>query len=137
MNVYIAGSYAGRHRIRSMAARLSPTYNVLSRWFYDEDFVEQAWDKDMGGRVAEAMAHRDMVGVMQCDIFIIDTFEPSTTGGRCTEMGMAIMRKLLGHDLLIVQIGPRTNIFETLVHEKYDSWNEFCEQWGIEYDLRG
>lgn len=133
MNVYIAGSYAGRHRIRAEAEKLTRElgFKVLSRWFEDEDFVEQAWDKNMNGRVAEAMAHRDLIGVLQCDLFIIDTYEPSTTGGRCTEMGMAIMRKLSGHDIQIVKIGPPTNIFETLIHETYATWELFLTSWGV------
>lgn len=123
--IYIAGSFAGRARIRAMANVLeSEGHTVLSQWFKDEDFVERAWDQNFGGRVAEAMAHRDFVGVMQCDVFILDTMEPSTTGGRYVELGLAIHRQIVGQPVKIIHVGPPSNIFETLVHWHYDTWTD-------------
>ena len=127
VNVYVGGSYAGRARIKKEAELLGsyPGYNILSRWYNDEDFIEKAWDKKLNGRPAEAMAMCDTYAILDAQLVIIDTFEPSTTGGRYAELGAAIMRKLLGHPLRVVHIGPPTNIFETLTREHYDDWRAF------------
>lgn len=125
MNVYVAGSFAGGPRIKQEAAKLKAYgFNVLSRWFNDDDFIEKAWDKNMGGRVAEAMATGDLYAILNSDLVIVDTIEPSTTGGRYAELGAAIVRGL-DRKTTVVHVGPPTNIFETLVHEHYPSWEAF------------
>jgi hypothetical protein len=129
LKVYVAGSYTGRHRIAKEAARLEELgFTVLSRWFHDENFVEQAWDKDFSGEVAQTMAEVDMYAVLRADLVIMDSFEPSSTGGRYAELGAAVMRRLLGHPVHVIHIGPPTNIFETLVGERFNSWNEYINK---------
>jgi len=124
--IYIAGSYAGRARIRAEASRLAAIGNtvILSRWFNDDDFIERAWDKNYAGRVAETMAMSDLHAILEADMVVLDTFEPSTSGGRCVELGAALMRSL-DRKVRVVHIGPPTNIFETLVREHYASWDDF------------
>lgn len=125
MKVYVAGSYSGRRRIKVESERLAKFgLNVSSRWFNDDDFIEKAWDKVMNGRVAESMATGDLYAILDADLVIIDTFEPSTTGGRYTELGAALIRAL-DRKTSVVHIGPPTNIFETLVLEHYDTWDAF------------
>lgn len=126
INCYVGGSYAGRHRIQKEAERLKAFgINVLSRWYNDDDFIEKAWDKKFDGRVAESMAMCDTYAILDSQLVVIDTFEPSTTGGRYAELGAAVMKKLLGHPIKIVHIGPATNIFENLAREHYASWDEY------------
>jgi len=67
----------------------------------------------------------DMYAIINADTVIVDTFEPSSTGGRYVELGAAVMRNLVGKPLQVVVIGPATNIFETLVTSRYVSWNAF------------
>lgn len=124
--IYVAGSYSGRHRIRAHASKLGAIGNTvtLSQWFNDEDFVEKAWDNNYGGRAAEVMAMCDLHAVLEADLVVMDTFEPSTSGGRYVELGAALVRSLDGR-CRVVHIGPPTNIFETLVREHYDSWEDF------------
>ena len=126
--VYVAGSFNGAPRIRVEAGRLTEYgYRVLSRWFNPDDFIEKAWDKDFNGKVAESMATGDVYSILEADVFIIDTFDKSTTGGRDVELGVALARKLDGHPLRIIRIGPSVNIFHTLVRETYPDWNTFLE----------
>jgi len=126
VKVYVAGSFSGRHRIQREAARLTEAgYIVLSRWFDDDYFVEKEWDKNFAGVVAQTMAEVDMYAIINADTVIVDTFEPSSTGGRYVELGAAVMRNLVGKPLQVVVIGPATNIFETLVTSRYVSWNAF------------
>jgi hypothetical protein len=128
-NVYVGGSYTGRARIKKEAERLASLgFNILSRWYDDEDFIEKAWDHNMHGRVAEAMAMCDTYAILDAQLVVIDTFEPSTTGGRYVELGAALMKKLLGHDITVVHIGPQTNIFETLTREHYDTWDDYISR---------
>mgnify|MGYP001566040618 CR=1 FL=1 len=127
LKVYVAGSFGGRHRIRAEALKLPKDYNVLSRWFTDDDFIEKAWDNDFAGRVAEAMAMGDTYAILEADLFILDTFEPSTTGGRDVELGIAHALRLRTGKPRIVHIGPYRNIFQTLVREHYSSWEEFLQ----------
>ena len=126
--VYVAGSFNGAPRIRVEAGRLAEYgYRVLSRWFNPDDFIEKAWDKDFNGKVAESMATGDVYSILEADVFIIDTFDKSTTGGRDVELGVALARKLDRHPLRIIRIGPSVNIFHTLVRETYPDWNTFLE----------
>ena len=135
--IYVAGSYNGRHRIRTEASKLAAIGDtvILSRWFCDDDFIEKAWDKDFAGRVAETMAMSDLHAILEADLVVVDTFEPSTSGGRYVELGAAIVRSLDGR-CRVVHIGPPTNIFETLVREHYDSWADFLREYEVEVNNR-
>ena len=127
MLVYIAGSYSGRHRIRAEAAKLPASYNILSRWFNDDDFIEKAWDNDFAGRVAESMAMGDAYAILEADLLILDTIDKSSTGGSDTELGLALALRLRTGKPRIVHIGPHRNIFQTLVREHYPTWEAYLE----------
>lgn len=130
MNIYVSGSFAGRHRIKAEANKLAPKHKVLSLWFNDEYFVERAWDKDMAGLVAETMASVDSMQIQQADVMILDTLEPSTTGGRDAELGLALGFQLLGKPIDIIHIGPVVNIFQNLIRNKrVDTWEDFRNEY--------
>ena len=127
IKVYIAGSYAGRARIAREAhwmANHHEDFDILSEWFNDEFFLEKAFDQRMGGDVAGTMAHLDFNQILQADLLILDTIDRSSTGGSDTELGMALVREY-ERKIHIVHIGPPRNIFQTLVREKYATWEEF------------
>ena len=126
--VYVAGSFSAAPRIQVEAGRLARLgYRVLSRWFNPDDFIEKSWDKDYNGKVAESMATGDVYSILEADAFIIDTIDKSSHGGSETELGVALARKLDGHPLRIIRIGPSTNVFHTLVRETYPDWNAFLD----------
>ena len=127
LKVYIAGSYNGRERIATEAYWLAghfKDFDVLSKWFYDEFFLEKAWDCDFSGDVAKTMAHLDFNQILQADLFILDTIDKSSTGGSDTELGIALCREY-ERKIHCIHIGPYRNIFQTLVREHYNTWNEF------------
>lgn len=125
--VYVGGSFTGRHRLAKECAKLETYgFKTLSLWMNDEDFIERAWDKDFGGPVAQAMALRDVHAILDAELFIVDTLEPSTTGGRYAELGFALARAI-DKKIHIIHIGPPTNIFETLVRERYETWEDFWD----------
>lgn len=126
MKIYVAGSFAGRDRIRQEAETLKRRHIVLSHWYDDDYFVEKQWDKNMGGDVAGAMAMIDAMQIQQSDMVILDTLEPSTTGGRDSELGIVLGLQFMGRPIEIYQIGPVCNIFQTLIRNKrYSSWEDF------------
>lgn len=133
MKIYIAGSYTGRERIKKESEPLTKLHVVLSRWFDDNDILEKNWDFEdperYNGRLAEVLAIQDIHGVMEADLFIIDTQEPSTTGGRNVELGAALilnLQKKLG----VVHIGPNDNLFLNLVRTHFKDWNDFYAKMG-------
>lgn len=132
MKIYIAGSFSSRKRIANEAKYLIDSgHIVLSRWFNDDDAIERIWDNQFGGRVAEAMAMGDSYDIMEADLVIIDSIEKSSTGGSDTELGMALMRALVGRPLRIIHVGPYRNIFQNLAREHYGSWEELLEESGL------
>lgn len=130
--IYIAGSFAARPRIKNEAKYLIDSgHIVLSRWYNEDDQIEKIWDGQFGGRVAEAMAMGDAYDIMEADVVIVDSLEKSTSGGRDTELGMAVMRALVGRPLRVIHIGPYVNIFQNLAREHYGSWEEMLEDSGL------
>lgn len=125
LTVYIAGSYNGRHRIAKEAAKLKLYgFDVLSKWFEDDYFVEKAWDGNFSGDVAHTMAHMDFNQILQARVFILDTIDKSSTGGSDSELGIALAREF-DHKTRIIHIGPYRNIFQTLAREHFETWEEF------------
>ena len=132
MKIYIGGSLNGRARLANEAKYLIDSgHVVLSRWFSAHTPIESLWNNQFNSEVSEVMAMRDTYDIMEADIVIIDSLEPSTSGGRETELGLALMRALLGHPLRIIHVGPYTNIFHNLVREHYGSWEELLEDSGL------
>lgn len=128
IKVYIAGSFSGKHRIALEAQRLEALgFQVLSRWYNDNDFLEKAWDRVFGGRVAEVMAMADTQAILEADLLILDTIDKSSTGGSDTELGIALARSL-ERKIHLVHIGPYRNIFQTMVREHYDTWDAFINK---------
>jgi len=125
MKLYIAGSFSGRKRIKIESDKLKALgFTILSKWYEESHFIEKAWDDNFSGDVASAMAMTDMYAVVEADIVILDTIDKSSTGGSDSELGAAIMRDLVGNRLRILHIGPYRNIFQTLVKEHYNSWED-------------
>ena len=135
MNVYLSGSFSGRERVAKEAARLELYgYNVLSWWFNHDHFVEKAWDGNFKGDIAKTMAHCDFNQLLQAELFILDTIDKSSTGGSDTELGMALIRAIY-QKIHLVHIGPNRNIFQALVYEHYDSWDEFFNKLDLKEEL--
>lgn len=126
MKIYVAGSFAGRDRIRQEAEALKvfPNVKLTSKWYDPEFFVEKAWDEKMDGDVARTMAMVDIESILPADLVIIDTFDKSTTGGMDTELGIALMLSRQKH-LFVAIIGPINNIFQNLADYHFDTWAEF------------
>ena len=114
MRIYIAASFVAQHRLRPIRDRLlSLGHDVVSSWLDEaakpEHLTQARFDKHL--------AIKDLTEVVQCDCVILDMLEPSTTGGRYVELGIA-----LANSKLVYQVGPQVGIFERLVDEAFATW---------------
>lgn len=125
--IYVAASFHGIERIRDEVDSLEERgHDVLGVWHQPNDPIEAIWDGNFGGRIAQALALRDLHGIETCDLMVIDTLDPSSTGGRNVELGYALALKKR-----IILIGPPTTVFFALIRESYPSWEEFYDESGL------
>lgn len=110
--IYIAASWSSRERMRGVRDFLQNDYGykVQARWL---DQSGQGLDKDLINNNPELAAEYAMIDVsdiMSSNSVLLFTDEPSTTGGRHVELGLAIA---FGKHVLVV--GPLENIFQTVL----------------------
>ena len=126
MKVYIASKFSSRHRMRPIKFKLKQLgFDMLSDWIDNNPLDETiGGDYDSIGNhpdASHAIAQRDLEQVLECDIFIIDTQDISSTGGRECELGMALMAPTPR----IFRVGPIRNVFHA--HKNivvYKSWED-------------
>ena len=121
MKIYIASKFSSRNRLIPYRDAIEAMgFEVTSTWMLDDPEPSANFDS-LGDNLEESqsMATRDINQVGNCDIFIICTEDPSDTGGREVELGMAIVT-----NKTIFRIGPIRNVFHThpLIIEK--TWQE-------------
>ena len=126
MKIYIASKFSSRHRLRPIKFKLKQLgFDVLSDWIDNNPLDETiGGDYDSIGNYPDAsheIAARDITQVLECDIFIIDTQDISSTGGRECELGMALITNVD----CIIRVGPIRNVFHA--HKSiyvYQSWED-------------
>lgn len=70
-------------------------------------------------------AHADVADIIGSDVLVLFT-GGGGRGGRHTEFGYALALSDIYHDMRLVIVGERENIFHTLPHvEVYPTWTEF------------
>ena len=127
MKIYVAASFNSVTRIQDEVEELEERgHTITGVWFQGNDPLERIWDGNFGGRIAEVMSLRDLNGIDRADLMIIDTLDPSSSGGRNVELGYAIAK-----NKRLVLIGEPTTIFFALVREAYPNWKEFHDESGI------
>ena len=126
LKLYIASKFSTRYRLRPIKFKLQQLgFDVLSDWIDNNPLDETlGGDYDSIGNHPDAshdIAERDIEQVEDCSIFIIDTQDISSTGGREAELGMA----LIARTPYIFRVGPIRNVFHA--HKSirvYKSWEE-------------
>lgn len=116
--VYIAGRFAAQVRLRGEAeslVALDRGFSVVSSWLW-------ATESDVGYSDEQALDYglRDCREVARADMFILDTIDESTTGGREVEFGMAG-----AWNLRTIVVGPYRNVFHRLANEHYIDWESY------------
>lgn len=112
MRIYVAGSMAGRERLRYEIGWL--------RTFGHE--VKATWTEYREGDPYDAVeeAGRDIEEIRWSDTVLVDTIERSSTGGSDWEFGFAFG---LGYRQLYI-IGPVRSVFHHLARERWDTWEQ-------------
>jgi hypothetical protein len=115
--IYLAGKTSDRFRLRRVKRALDAVgYNVCASWLAKAmDYADARCTPEH----MRAEAPRDLHEVRECDIFVIDTLSETVTGGRESELGMAIA---FGKRLW--RVGPARQVFHHDVHESWTSWKK-------------
>jgi hypothetical protein len=121
MRIYIAASYTAKLRLRPIRdALFALGHDVLTTWLDEQpkqpDMTQDAFERKL--------AIKDLVEAGGADLLILDTLEPSTTGGRHTEWGIGLGR--FQRQLLYI-VGPRENVFHRLADRQFDTWTACLE----------
>ena len=136
MKFYIAAKFKARHRIKAYNQQMESLGLANTCPWFLMDTDDSADDDSLGGYSREesaVMADRDLSGVREADIFIIDTIDPTETGGREVELGAAL---ILGK--LIYQVGPIRNLFHMHPGVKHClSWDHIIDYIKAEYCTEG
>jgi hypothetical protein len=69
----------------------------------------------------QKLGMKDIAEIVSCDLFIYDGLEPSTSGGRDTELGVALGR--FQHCQIWAVSLQKRNPFTTLADRQFDSWD--------------
>ena len=132
MKFYIASKFKSRHRIKVWNQKIESLGLVNSCPWFLLDTDESADDDSLGGYNKEefaVMADRDLSGVREADIFILDTHDLDETGGREAELGAALM---LGKVIFLV--GPIRNLFHMHPGVRgFNSWDDIISHIKSEY----
>ncbi len=122
--LYIASKFHSRYRLRLIKKQLqSLGFIVLSKWMDPDVNVDISSDSDSLGANLQASveeAERDSSEIASTDIFIIDTQDESSTGGREVELGMVMAT---GRALGVYRIGPIRNVFHAMI-PAHNSWED-------------
>ena len=118
MKVYLAASFASRHRIRPIRDRLwEMGHDVVSTWL-DEAIPPPGMSKSTFDR---KLGLKDLAESASADLVIVDLLEPSTTGGRYVEYGLALGRFQRQSVWLV---GPLEGVFHYLADASFATWDE-------------
>ena len=122
MTIYIAGRYESKGRLQEIRQRVECLgHQVVSTWL---DEPESEYPTEMDSNAIRACALRDLVEIATADVLLLDTYDEDIHGGREWEGGFGF-----GHPhLRVMLVGPRRNIFHTLVPMQFKSWEEAL-QW--------
>ena len=118
MKIYCAASFVSRNRIRPFRDALwHMGHEVTSSWL---DEVAQPANMTHN-EFFKKLAMKDVSELMQADLVIVDVLEPSSTGGRDTELGLALGSFAKKQVYLV---GPAVSVFHQLVDQQFNSWKD-------------
>ena len=119
MTIYLSARITAQARLRPIRARLRALgYQCESSWL---DELDVAYPVEPTR--ARAKALRDFSEIECADIFILDTLDESTTGGREYEAGYA-HRSPVESPTQVWRVGPVRNVFHELADEVFTGWED-------------
>lgn len=121
MKIYISAGFTARERLRPIRDALwAMGHEVVSSWL-DETAQPASMPRDV---FFKKLGIKDVAEVQSADLLISDHLEPSTSGGRDIEMGVALGRH---QHIQVWMVGepPRLSPFHLLADERFEDW-EAC-----------
>lgn len=118
MKIYISAGFTARERLRPIRDALwQMGHEVVSTWL-DETAQPEAMDKHDFFR---KLGIKDIAEVQAADLLISDHLEPSTSGGRDIEFGLALGRH---QHIQVWMVGepPRLSPFHLLADRHFVDW---------------
>lgn len=126
--IYLAGSYATKKTMKKYRDELTVMgYTVTSRWI-DQEGAHAKGDLPPERYMTTpdecySIAQRDIDDIGESDVFIMFTGDELGSGGRHTELGLALTCTTVQ---MIVIIGPRENVFQcNPSFVQFDNWGDF------------
>ena len=121
MKIYIAASFTSRPRLRPIRDRLWEFgHEVTSTWL-----DEVAKPENMtGNEFFKKLAIKDISELKSANLVIVDLLDPSTSGGRDTELGIAL-GSFASKQIYLV--GKPTSVFHQLVDQTFENWDGCLE----------
>lgn len=128
MKIYVAASFVAQKRLRPIRDRLfEMNHNVIGSWLDEvsrpHDMPQEVFDRKL--------AAKDLQEVKEADCLILDTSEPSTTGGRMIEFGFALAQ----HDKLVYHVGEDKSIFMHLADIHFETWDDLFEYFSSHHQV--
>lgn len=121
MKIYIAASFVSRNRLRPMRDKLwEMGHEVVSSWL---DEVAQPANLSKS-EFYKKLAMKDIAELKSSDLVIVDVGDPSSTGGRDTELGLALGAFQAKQVFLV---GEPRSVFHELVDKQFKGWEECLE----------
>jgi hypothetical protein len=122
MKIYIAAPFGQQAEARAKAQQLKDLGHAITHeWWLDPPLPGNGTDPATAAECA-LRAESDLIGVLQCDLFVaLGGF--SSTGGKHVERGLA-----MAHGKRIADVGPPENVFHWLNKERYATWEDFLQE---------
>lgn len=126
MKIYVSGTFTDQARLRTEAAKLTAAgHDVVSTWLHEASKPDNlTYDQWM-----MQLAVKDVAEVFRSDCIIMDVDNPSTSGGRYTEFGVAAhpqstcLRFVVGGKPAKDSALPY-GCFVHLAHKYFPAWDE-------------
>lgn len=132
MDIYIAAKVVARFRLRGTRTAIQELgHRVVSTW------INTATDYGSGDATPDRLRWAGEVDLSEIDsgamgnnfLFIIDSLDESTTGGRETELGyyLALRRRQRVHPSPsheIWRVGPVRNLYHVFADRVFETWEE-------------
>ncbi len=115
MNIYIAGKVTAKERLKKMREAVRNLGFICHSTWMDVALEYRHLDSNRQHFQREAV--RDRCEVAACNLFILDTFDESNTGGREYEAGYAARG-----GTRVWLVGPVRNVFHAEM-PRFESWD--------------
>ena|SRR3990167_11325801 len=127
MKIYVSGSFVSQKRLRKMADELwHQGHTVVGTWLQETakpiDMPQKIFYKQLG--------IKDLTEVKEADCLIMDTIDPSSTGGRYCEWGFSF-----GQQKLRYVVGDVKGVFDVLADVEFKSWDDLLEFFKVNHKV--